>query len=234
MTIESEVEIEGDYDPLQKELMKETIVLVDENDKVTGWSSKKACHLNENIEKGLLHRAFSVFLFNEKNELLLQQRASSKITFPMMWTNTCCSHMLHSNDEIDPVNQIGAKRAAQRKLYQELGIVAEELPLDSFSFITKIHYKAASDKIWGEHEIDYIIFIKRNVTVNINENECNDFQYISKSDLQDLIRKAESGEDGISITPWFALIAKKLLFKWWDSLDNIKAIQDPNVIHRFL
>jgi len=61
----------------------------------------------ENINKGLLHRAFSVFLFNEENELLLQQRAASKITFPMMWTNTCCSHMLHSPEELDPVDHMG-------------------------------------------------------------------------------------------------------------------------------
>ena len=65
-------------------------------------------HLLSNIDAGLLHRAFSVFLFNERNELLLQQRAATKITFPRMWTNTCCSHMLHTAAELDPVGRAGA------------------------------------------------------------------------------------------------------------------------------
>jgi len=64
-------------------------------------------HLMTKINEGLLHRAFSVFLFNERNELLLQQRAASKITFPRMWTNTCCSHMLHTPAELDPTDHLG-------------------------------------------------------------------------------------------------------------------------------
>ena len=100
----------------------------------------------------MLHRAFSVFLFNSEGKLLLQQRAHSKITFPLMWTNTCCSHPLHVADELEAANQIGVKRAAQRKLFQELGIAPEEVPLEAFTFLTRMHYKAASDPVWGEHE----------------------------------------------------------------------------------
>lgn len=108
-----------------------------------------------NIDKGLLHRAFSVFLFNDKNELLLQQRASEKITFPDMWTNTCCSHPLSIPGETgsnlaDAIE--GAKRAAQRKLDHELGIKKEQIPIEKFKFLTRIHYKAPSDGKWGEHE----------------------------------------------------------------------------------
>jgi len=109
----------------------------------------------ENINKGLLHRAFSVFLFNTKNELLLQQRASEKITFPDMWTNTCCSHPLgvpgETGADLDTA-VMGVKRAAQRKLLQELGIKAEQVPLEKFHFLTRIHYVAPSDGKWGEHE----------------------------------------------------------------------------------
>ena len=83
-----------------------------------------------NIDKGLLHRAFSVFLFNSKNELLLQQRATEKITFPDMWTNTCCSHPLgipgEGGAELAEAVE-GVKRAAQRKLDHELGIKAAHL-----------------------------------------------------------------------------------------------------------
>ena len=109
----------------------------------------------ENINAGLLHRAFSVFLFDSQNRLLLQQRASEKITFPDMWTNTCCSHPLgipgeSGSDLVESVQ--GAKRAAQRKLDQELGIKAKQVPLDIFQFLTRIHYKAPSDGKWGEHE----------------------------------------------------------------------------------
>ena len=108
-----------------------------------------------NIDKGLLHRAFSVFLFNDKNQLLLQQRASEKITFPDMWTNTCCSHPLGVPTETGDnlANSVqGVKRAAQRKLEHELGIKKEQVPLENFHFLTRIHYKAPSNDEWGEHE----------------------------------------------------------------------------------
>jgi isopentenyl-diphosphate Delta-isomerase len=108
-----------------------------------------------NIDKGLLHRAFSVFLFDDKNKLLLQQRASEKITFPDMWTNTCCSHPLGIPAETGASLQesvAGVKRAAQRKLDHELGIKPEQVPLEKFRFLTRIHYKAPSDGKWGEHE----------------------------------------------------------------------------------
>lgn len=108
-----------------------------------------------NIDKGLLHRAFSVFLFNSKNELLTQQRATEKITFPDMWTNTCCSHPLGIPGETGselPEAVAGVKRAAQRKLEHELGIKAAQVPIENFKFLTRIHYKAPSDGKWGEHE----------------------------------------------------------------------------------
>ena len=116
----------------------------------------------KNIDEGLLHRAFSVFLFDSGNRLLLQQRASEKITFPDMWTNTCCSHPLgipgETGSELSEAVR-GVRRAAQRKLDQELGIQAKQVPLEKFRFLTRIHYKAPSDGKWGEHESesDYLI-----------------------------------------------------------------------------
>ena len=79
------------------------------------------------INEGLLHRAFSVFLFDDQGRLLLQQRADEKITFPSYYTNTCCSHPLSYPEEMEEVNQNGVRRAAQRKLTQELGIPSEEV-----------------------------------------------------------------------------------------------------------
>jgi isopentenyl-diphosphate delta-isomerase type 1 len=84
-------------------------------------------HLMTRINEGLLHRAFSVFLFDEQGRLLLQQRADEKITFPGFFTNTCCSHPLAIVDELEEKGQLGAKRAAQRKLLHELGIPKDQV-----------------------------------------------------------------------------------------------------------
>lgn len=147
-------DLEG-YDEEQIRLMDEVCIVLDDNDIPIGSASKKVCHLMENINKGLLHRAFSCFLFDSKNRLLLQQRASEKITFPDMWTNTCCSHPLGVPGETGATLDAavaGVKRAAQRKLNHELGIKAVQVPLEDFEFLTRIHYKAPSDGKWGEHE----------------------------------------------------------------------------------
>ena len=121
----------------------------------------------DNINKGLLHRAFSVFLFDSQNRLLLQQRADAKITYPDLWTNTCCSHPLNYPEEggLDLKYAVpGAKRAAVRKLWDELAIkptvTESESFLDKFKFLTRIIYKAVNvspkekpgEETWGEHE----------------------------------------------------------------------------------
>lgn len=103
--------------------------------------------------RSLLHRAFSVFLFRPSDgRLLMQKRASEKITFPDMWTNTCCSHPLAVKQEMVPEGTLGVRRAAQRKLHHELGIPNAQVPLDGFVYITRIHYLAPSSGLWGEHE----------------------------------------------------------------------------------
>lgn len=107
-----------------------------------------------NIDQGLLHRAFSVFLFRPSDgALLLQKRADEKITFPSMWTNTCCSHPLAIKGELDETNEMGVRRAAIRKLPHELGIPEEQLSVDDFTYLQRIHYLAPCEGgIWGEHE----------------------------------------------------------------------------------
>lgn len=111
-------------------------------------------HLMENINKGLLHRAFSAFIFRPSDgKLLLQQRATEKITFPDMWTNTCCSHPLDDfAEEKEETDQRGVRVAASRKLEHELGIPRSQTPVDGFQYLTRIHYLAPSDGLWGEHE----------------------------------------------------------------------------------
>ncbi|KAI1265595.1 NUDIX hydrolase domain-like protein [Xylariaceae sp. FL1019] len=209
--------LEG-HDEEQIRLMDEVCIVLDNDDNPIGTASKKLCHLMTNIDKGLLHRAFSVFLFDDQNRLLLQQRATEKITFPDMWTNTCCSHPLHIPTETGsnlPDSIAGVKRAAQRKLEHELGIKTEQVPFDDFHFLTRIHYKAPSDGKWGEHEIDYILFIKANVDLNLNPNEVRDAKYVSPDDLKTLFK-----DSSLKFTPWFKLICESMLFEWWENLDS--------------
>jgi len=214
------------YDEEQIRLMDEVCIVLDNNDMPIGSASKKACHLMTNINQGLLHRAFSVFLFHpQSKKLLLQQRASEKITFPDMWTNTCCSHPLAHPAETGhgdlPSNIEGAKRAAVRKLDHELGIPASQVPVSDFSFLTRIHYLAPSDGKWGEHEIDYILFIEADVDLKINENEVQATRWVSADELRQMFKDVESqtGVDkALKYTPWFRLICEKMLFRWWDAL----------------
>jgi len=168
------------YDPEQSRLMDEKCILVDEDDNAIGAVDKKTCkstqlvflittiahfillrigHLMENINKGLLHRAFSVFIFRPSDgKLLLQQRASEKITFPDMWTNTCCSHPLDDFEaEKIEKDQLGVRVAASRKLDHELGIPQSQTPVDEFQYLTRIHYLAPSSGMWGEHEGSFCV-----------------------------------------------------------------------------
>ncbi|XP_069504108.1 isopentenyl-diphosphate Delta-isomerase 1-like [Ambystoma mexicanum] len=217
-------------DEQQVQLLAEMCILIDADDKKIGADTKKNCHLNENINNGLLHRAFSVFLFNSENKLLLQQRSDAKITFPGCFTNTCCSHPLHNPVELEEHTAIGVRRAAQRRLKAELGIPMEQVMPDELHYLTRIHYKAQSDGIWGEHEIDYILFIQKNVMLDPDPNEIKSHCYVTKEELKELFEKAKNDE--VKITPWFKLIAENFLYKWWDNLHNLSPFEDHDKIHR--
>ncbi|CAD7678992.1 unnamed protein product [Nyctereutes procyonoides] len=219
-----------ELDAQQVQLLAEMCILIDEHDRRIGAETKRNCHLNENIDRGLLHRAFSVFLFNTENKLLLQQRSDAKITFPGCFTNTCCSHPLSNPQELEESDAIGVRRAAQRRLEAELGIPMEEVPPEEINYLTRIHYKAQSDGIWGEHEIDYILFVRKNVTLNPDPNEIKSYCYVTKEELKELLEKAARGE--IKITPWFQIIADAFLFKWWDNLNHLNQFVDHEKIHR--
>lgn len=223
-------------DAVQRRLMfEDECILVDENDNVVGHDTKYNCHLWEKIETGkMLHRAFSVFLFNTKYELLLQKRSGTKVTFPLVWTNTCCSHPLHRESELIEENALGVRNAAQRKLFDELGIPAEDLPVDQFTPLGRILYKAPSDGKWGEHELDYLLFMVRDVSVNPNPEEVADIKYVNRDELKELLRKADAGEEGLKLSPWFRLIVDNFLYKWWDQVEKgtFKEAADMKTIHK--
>lgn len=251
------------YDATQVELMEEMCILVDKNDNVIGADTKKNTHLMTNINppRNLLHRAFSVFLFDSENRLLLQQRADEKITFPGYWTNTCCSHPLNKKDEMEESkDHIGVKRAARRKLFHELGIPESEVPLEELQFLTRIHYLAPSDGMWGEHESGcsersggsffYLgshwkltdrnpllviptvdyVFILKR-NVSMDINP-NEVQATRYVTKPELQALFENAEkEGLKITPWFRLIVESFLYKWWDNLDKVGGMRDEE-IHR--
>lgn len=135
----------------------EYVILVDEQDNETGVMEKLLAH-----QKGLLHRAFSIFIFNDNNELLLQQRASSKYHSAGLWTNTCCSH---------PKPNETVKDAASRRLFEEMGMQCELKIINSFI------YKAPFDNGLTEYELDYILIGKCNQTPKLNLMEVQNYKW---------------------------------------------------------
>ncbi|KAF8765627.1 hypothetical protein HU200_008118 [Digitaria exilis] len=230
------VDADAGMNAVQRRLMfEDECILVDEQDNVIGHESKYNCHLMEKIEAGhALHRAFSVFLFNSKYELLLQQRSATKVTFPLVWTNTCCSHPLYRESELIEENCVGVRNAAQRKLFDELGIVADELPVDQFIPLGRMLYKAPSDGKWGEHELDYLLFMVRDVKLNPNPEEVADVKYMNRDQLKELLRKADAGEDGVKLSPWFRLVVDNFLMGWWDHVEQgtLQEAADMKTIHK--
>ena len=178
-----------------------------------------------------------MFLFNSNDKLLLQQRSIHKITYPNHWTNTCCSHPLYEEDEITSENNhIGIKRAAKRRLTYELGIQESQLNLNSFEYLTRIKYKAfnvPNDGIFGENEIDYVVFLRGNFVLNPNHNEVKAIKYVSIYELKELLEEEKNLNSGVLLTPWFKLICERFLFKWWSNLNNLKEFQDYKTIHNF-
>ncbi len=176
-----------------------------------------------------------MFLFNDENKLLLQQRSEEKITFPNVWTNTCCSHPLFFKEELELENQLGVKRAAVRKLEHELGIPPHEVSVDRFKYLTRLHYKApcdtpsGTDPEWGEHEIDHLLFIKARVSINMNPREVRDYKYVDAAELRTMMSDTK-----LKWSPWFRKIESKLLPLWWENLDKTLETDDfvDGQIHR--
>lgn len=202
-------EVLGGSDSIQESLMAEAVIQVSENDEVVGPISKFDSH----YKVGTYHRAFSVLLFDSSGRLLLQRRASHKITFPDVWANSCCSHPLHSDEELEMKNNLGVKRAAIRKLEQELGIPPSQVPLDKFDFVTKMRYQARQDDDWIEREVDHCLVIHADVDVNPNPNEVSEIKWVSQAELEEMLISDDSEN---VIAPWFRCIAARIMDDdWW-------------------
>jgi isopentenyl-diphosphate delta-isomerase len=145
-------------------MAEQMLVLVDEQDNPTGYMEKMEVH-----RKALLHRAFSVFLFNSNGEMLLQRRAMNKYHSGGLWTNTCCSH---------PYPGETPAEAGRRRMKEELGFETAVKPI--FSFI----YKAALDNELTEYEFDHVLIGEYDGSVHPNEDEVGDYCYKSMDDLR--------------------------------------------------
>lgn len=213
-------------DQLQKEAMAENCFLVDNNDKVIGTASKEFCHRVQKDGTIPLHRAFSLFLFNGKGHLLLQRRSSSKITYPDHYTNTCCSHPIADvPGEDEEENAMGIKKAAARRLEFELGIPKKSIPIEKIQYITRMHYLDHGNGRWGEHEIDYVLFLQADLKVHPNPHEISEISYVPRDSLDSFLPTLEG-----PLTPWFQLFLKHRLRLWWDHLGNLNEFIDHDKI----
>ena len=157
------------------------VKLVDENDNPIGTMPKMEAH-----EKAMLHRAFSVFILNANDEVLLQQRANDKYHSAGLWTNTCCSHPHPGEDTLG---------AARRRLKEEMGMEAD------LQFVFKFMYKAPFDNLLTEHEIDHVFIGKTDQLPVINPEEVASYKYMKPEDI-----KLDMEQNPQSYTVWFRII----------------------------
>ncbi|MDG2193930.1 MAG: isopentenyl-diphosphate Delta-isomerase [Polaribacter sp.] len=162
-------------------MVEELVILVDEQDNQIGLMPKMEAH-----EKAQLHRAFSVFVFNDQNELLLQQRAADKYHSPLLWTNTCCSHQRNGETSLE---------AGKRRLQEEMGFVCDLEEV--FWFV----YKAPFDNGLTEHELDHVMLGKFNGIPSINKEEVAAFKWCSLEEV-----KLEMETTPEMYTEWFKII----------------------------
>ncbi|HAX15999.1 MAG: isopentenyl-diphosphate Delta-isomerase [Bacteroidota bacterium] len=165
-------------------MKEELVILVDENDRQVGLMPKMEAH-----EKALLHRAFSVFVFNDQNQLMIQRRAAHKYHSPGLWTNTCCSHQREGETNIE---------AGKRRLMEEMGFTTSLT--ENISFI----YKAPFDNGLTEHEYDYILLGDYNDEPNINPDEVSEWKWMSLEDIEKDMKVHPE-----QYTEWFKIIFDK-------------------------
>lgn len=159
----------------------EPLVLVDEHDRETGFLDKESAHRGQ----GMLHRAFSLFVFNAAGQLLLQQRAGGKRLWPGYWSNTCCSH---------PRRGESMERAIHRRLGEELGMACE------LHFQFKFQYQAQFDAEGAEHELCWVYAGRSDAAPVANVNEIAALRYVSPAELDDEIAARPE-----TFTPWFKI-----------------------------
>ena len=181
----------------------EELILVDKDDREQGYLSKASCHDGD----GLLHRAFSAFLFNAAGELLLQQRAESKRLWPGYWSNSCCSH---------PRRGESMDTATGRRLSEELNLAAD------LRFVYKFQYRAAYGELGSEHELCHVFLGRIHDDVRANAEEISATRFISVDELN-----RELEENPERFTPWFKLEWDALTGEYSDLLGTYTCAEKP-------
>ena len=174
----------------------EPLILVDESDREIGFKAKSECHLGD----GVLHRAFSIFIFNPAGELLLQRRAAHKPLWPHFWSNSCCSH---------PRKGESMPQALSRRLQEELGFDCE------LSFLYKFKYHAQYELLGSENEYCWVYYGLYPGSVTVNANEISEWRYVSPQQLdEELERHPES------FTPWFKMEWQRITDDYLDEISK--------------
>ncbi|MCE6987573.1 isopentenyl-diphosphate Delta-isomerase [Dyadobacter sp. CY323] len=168
--------------------MSDQVVLVNENDMEIGLMPKLEAH-----QKGVLHRAFSVFIFNSKGEMLLQQRAAGKYHSEGLWSNTCCSH---------PYPEEPTHEAALRRLEEEMGIQTD------LHFLFSFQYHASLENGLTEHEYDHVFWGVSDKKPHINLSEVSSYKYLKPADIKlDMIHNPGD------YTEWFKICMDEVVDK---------------------
>lgn len=172
----------------------EKLILVDENDNIVGYENKDICHNGE----GILHRAFSIFIFNKKNELLLQQRHDDKRLWGAFWSNTCCSH---------PRKGETYAQATVRRLEEELGLQAK------MQYLFRFQYQAKFEDKGSENELCSVYVGRSGQVPKVNETEIMAWKYIS---IPDLNRELMLNPN--QYTPWFKMEWERITHEYLDEI----------------
>lgn len=176
----------------------ESLILVDEGDRRLGHLAKSKCHAG----RGVLHRAFSLLIFNERGELLIQQRSAEKRLWPLYWSNSCCSH---------PRRAEHMALATQRRLREELGLQCD------LQFLFKFQYHAQFDATGAEHELCSVFIGRTTAEPRINPGEIADWAWVAPEILQTQM----SAGDRSRFTPWFILEWARI---WGDHRGEVLAL----------
>jgi isopentenyl-diphosphate delta-isomerase len=178
----------------------EPLILVDTEDRPTGSASKRVCHDGD----GLLHRAFSIFLFRDDGRVLLQQRSALKRLWPLYWSNACCSHPRLGEETPD---------AAQRRLRQELGLAAE------LHYVYKFRYQARYDASGSEHELCWVFVGRVSAEPRIHPDEIGDCREYTAEDLDAAVSRSPE-----TFTPWFLMEWRALRGEYRERVRQLLAL----------
>jgi len=159
----------------------EKLILVNQDDNILGYKDKVECHEGD----GILHRAFSIFIFNQKNQLLLQKRSNQKLLWPLFWSNSCCSHPRQGEDY---------ETATHRRLKEELGIDTD------LKYLFKFQYKANFLDIGSENELCSVYIGRSDDDIIVNDNEIAEWKFV---DIDQMEKEMELHPE--NFTPWFKM-----------------------------